>query len=70
MSKCGNCGIEFQTRKEQITHMIDVHKSPYLDGDEKDVKLSNSYLAKRAGEGDEKAIKMKAFVDEELKEVF
>ncbi len=31
--KCGNCNIEFANKREFIEHMIDVHNSPFIEGD-------------------------------------
>lgn len=44
--KCGNCGIDFPTKKELVEHMIDVHNSPFYDGDEKLISMSKAHLDK------------------------
>jgi transcription elongation factor Elf1 len=44
--KCGNCGQEFLTRKELVHHMIDVHNSPFIEGEERDIILSKAKLDK------------------------
>jgi hypothetical protein len=31
--KCGNCSLDFATRREMIEHMIKVHNSPFVEGD-------------------------------------
>lgn len=44
--KCGNCGIDFPTKKELVEHMIEVHNSPFYDGDEKMIQMSKDHLVK------------------------
>lgn len=36
--KCGNCNVEFLTRKALNKHMVEVHNSIFLEGDERDIK--------------------------------
>ena len=31
--KCGNCNIEFANKREFIEHNLDVHNSPFIEGD-------------------------------------
>jgi hypothetical protein len=31
--KCANCNITFSTKRELIEHMLDVHNSPFIEGD-------------------------------------
>ena len=31
--KCGNCNIDFSNKREWIEHNIDVHNSPFVEGD-------------------------------------
>ncbi len=53
--KCGNCGIEFQTRKEWLDHIADVHKSYFIEGDERDIAYHDKKLRAKAEAGDNKA---------------
>ena len=32
--KCGNCNIDFATKKEWLDHLQDSHNSVFLEGDE------------------------------------
>lgn len=45
--KCGNCGIDFPTKKEQVEHMVNVHNSPFLEGEEREKKMSKTFLVKK-----------------------
>lgn len=38
--KCTNDGTEFPTKQQLVNHMINVHNSPFLEGDEVLVQLS------------------------------
>jgi len=31
--KCGNCNVEFSNKREFIEHNLDVHNSPFIEGD-------------------------------------
>lgn len=31
--KCGNCNLDFSNKREFIEHNIDVHNSPFVEGD-------------------------------------
>lgn len=44
--KCGNCNIEFSNKREFVEHNIDVHQSPFIEGDFSDV--SDKILDQRA----------------------
>lgn len=44
--KCGNCNIDFGTKKEWLDHLQDVHNSVFLEGDEQSI----AYHEKRAKE--------------------
>lgn len=44
--KCGNCGIDFSTKKEWLDHLQDVHNSVFLEGDAESI----AYHDKRARE--------------------
>jgi len=44
--KCGNCNVDFSTKKEFVEHNIDVHNSPFIEGDFSDV--SDAIIDKRA----------------------
>jgi len=35
--KCGNCNIEFSNKREFVEHNLDVHNSPFIEGDFSDV---------------------------------
>jgi len=52
---CANCNIDHQTKKALVNHMIDVHNSPFLEGDEKHVKLSKDRAQEK---GNAKALAM------------
>lgn len=43
--KCGNCGIEFANKAELVEHMIEVHNSPFIEGDY--AELSDKMLVKK-----------------------
>lgn len=42
--KCGNCNIDFSTKKEWLDHLQDVHNSVFLEGDAESI----AYHEKRA----------------------
>lgn len=44
---CSKCNIEFGNYKELIHHMIDVHNSPFVAGDEKFIQYSKKYCVKK-----------------------
>jgi len=44
--KCGNCNIEFSSKREFIEHNLDVHNSPFIEGDFSDA--SDKILKERA----------------------
>jgi len=35
--KCGNCNLDFSNKREFIEHNLDVHNSPFIEGDFSDV---------------------------------
>jgi hypothetical protein len=37
--KCG-CGAEFDNQKSLVEHMVNVHNSPFVSGEEKLIKMS------------------------------
>lgn len=50
---CGNCAIEFKTKRELVEHMIEKHDSPFYEGDY--AQLSQKILNERSAKGDNKA---------------
>lgn len=44
--KCGNCGIDFPNKKQIVEHMIDVHNSPFVEGDESMINMSKKHINK------------------------
>lgn len=32
--KCGNCNIDFKSKKQGVRHMLEVHESAFVDGSE------------------------------------
>ena len=44
--KCGNCNIDFSTKKEWLDHLQDAHNSVFLEGDSDSI----AYHEKRANE--------------------
>lgn len=46
--KCGNCGIDFPSKREIVEHMLDVHNSPYIEGTLSDV--SDKIIQARAND--------------------
>jgi len=53
--RCGNCNLNFQTKKEWLDHLADVHNSYILDGDAKDVAYHVKKLQDKAAVGNTKA---------------
>ena len=47
--KCLNCNVDFPSKKEQVEHMIDVHSSPFLEGDDGAVIYSKEFVNKNVG---------------------
>ena len=47
--KCG-CGAEFDNQKDLIGHMIDVHNSPFVSGEEKLIDMSIRHAVKTKNE--------------------
>ena len=43
--KCNNCNIDFPDKRGIVEHMIDVHGSPYIEGDW--AKVSDSILTEK-----------------------
>lgn len=39
MAKCGNCGIDFQSKSQLVRHNMDVHETVFLEGSEDLVKI-------------------------------
>jgi hypothetical protein len=37
--KCG-CGAEFDNQKDLVSHMVNVHSSPFVSGEEKLIAMS------------------------------
>lgn len=52
---CGNCGLDHQTKKQLVQHMVDVHNSPFLEGDDGHIKMSK---ARAQEKGNAKALAM------------
>lgn len=44
--KCANCGIDFPAKRQLVEHMIDVHNSPFVEGDEKMISMSKAHIGK------------------------
>ena len=42
--KCGNCNLDFSTKKDWLDHLQDVHNSVFLEGDSESI----AYHDKRA----------------------
>lgn len=53
--KCGNCNIEFSTRKEWLDHLVDVHNSPIIEGEERDINYCKRKLEEMKNKGNAKA---------------
>jgi len=56
--KCGNCNVEFQNKREFVEHMLDVHNSPFIEGDFSDA--SDKILDERDKDGNTKQSNAKA----------
>jgi hypothetical protein len=54
--KCAQCGVDFGNKKQIVEHMIDVHGSPFIEGDEGMVKYSLAYANKKNHQTAMKAI--------------
>lgn len=55
--KCANDGIEFQTKKALVAHMLLVHDSPFLEGDEELVQISENLKKNKDYQAAERLIK-------------
>lgn len=42
--KCASCGVDFPNKKLIVEHMINVHNSPFVEGDSTMVELSKSVI--------------------------
>jgi len=40
--KCGNCNIDFSTKKEWLDHLQDAHNSVFLEGDKESIDYHES----------------------------
>lgn len=43
---CGQCNIDFPTKKKIVEHMVDVHRSPFLEGDDEMKRHSKNHAIK------------------------
>lgn len=53
---CANCNVGFPTRKERTKHMVEVHDSPFVEGEERDIQDSIVFAKAQEQKGNNKSI--------------